>query len=823
MFTNNFSEEIFNKTYSFNNETIEDTLNRVSSYIASVEDDSKYWSEQFYDLIDDFKFVPGGRIISNAGLNLDKTTMINCYVDGLDGYDRDSMESIMDALKRQALILRSEGGYGFNSDVLRPRGEYIAGIANESPGSVKMLDMWDTQSNVITSGSDIKTNNKNKKGKIRKGAQMVTQSCWHPDIEEFITAKQTKGKLTKFNMSVLITDEFIDAVQNNKEWNLIFPDFHKSKEIKEIYKSEWNGNIEQWLSNGHPVKIFKTYKNANELFDIILKSTFKRNEPGVLFVDKMNQFNNLNYCEFINATNPCGEQILPIGGICLLGSFNLTQFIDIKSNDFDYNKLKKYIPIANRFLDNVNDLTYVPLENQKQALQDKRRIGCGIMGYGSALAMLKIQYGSKQALELTEKLMSFISNEIYKSSSYLAKEKGSFKLYNEKEYLKSKFINNVLNEDTINLISKHGIRNSHLLSIQPTGNTGILANNVSGGLEPIFMPKYIRTSSVDNIVDGLNIPTNINWNIDEKFDDWNWIKEGDSILLTKTFNNIVYKIDKDRGLVKEDLIIDYGVNYNITNNSTYIPKTTTELNIDEHLDTLAIFTKYVDSATSKTINIPNDYSYDNFKNVYLNAYNKGTIKGLTTYRAGTMSEVLSSTNKNNSIINPKIERPKILNCDIHHVTAQGQKYYVVFGLDEKDNRPIEVFAFSKKDISIPQIKRTGKIIKIKTGEYNLQYNGTTIENISNHFNSLAEDSYTRSLSRELRYRIPIEEIVKDGERSYSNISSFYKAIIRTLKKNYMTDEQIIKSNGTICSECGGKLTIQEGCAICMQCGNSKCS
>src|ERR1035437_8661009 len=292
---------------------------------------------------------------------------------------------------------------------------------------------------------------------------MVTMSCWHPDIEEYITAKQPPGRLTKFNMSVLITDEFMDAVKNNKPWNLEFPDYD-THPVE--YKKNWDGNIKKWKSLGYNPVTQKTYSNANQLWDIIMTSTYTKNEPGVLFVDTMNKLNNLYYCEHISSTNPCGEQILPIGGVCLLGSINLTQFIDFDKKDWDYEKLKKLIPIAIRFMDNVNDKTNVPLPSQRESLRDKRRIGLGMLGYGSALMMLKLRYGSKEALDLTEKLMVFLANQAYQSSALLASEKGSFTLFDKDKYLDSEFVKQALTDETKEMIKKHGLRNSHLLSIQ---------------------------------------------------------------------------------------------------------------------------------------------------------------------------------------------------------------------------------------------------------------------------------------------------------------------------------------------------------------------
>jgi len=612
--------------------------NRISEFLLkNISDDSKgqfqYSVKEEENDVDGKIFVVNkfnkteedlSDFVYNISVEEDESYVINnvvvhnCFVDGFVGKDQDSIGGILEALKRQAFILKSEGGYGFCADVMRPRGGYIEGIANDTPGAVKWLDNWNTQSDVITAGSGRKSGNKKAKQKIRKGAQMVTMSCWHPDIEEFITAKQTSGRLDKFNMSLLITDDFMDAVMNNKKWDLIFPDFDK---VKQYYNNNWDGNIGKWILDGNPVKVYKTFKDANELWDLIMKSTYNRNEPGVLFVDTMNRLNNLAYCEYISATNPClagssmietqlisltikqlweewnrgvkpsilvhdftkktdtyvvpsdviltkhkastikivldrtptglkhsheiictpehkifvtseidfkeigyieakdikigyelktpygtspevisivenysdedvydivvsghnnfyangylvhncGEQILPIGGVCLLGNLNLTQFIKEDLTGWDYEKLSKVIPVAVRFMDNVNDLTYVPLEDQKDNLMNKRRIGLGILGYGSALLIMKKRYGSPEAIQQTEELMSFIANTAYQSSALLAKEKGPFLLYDEEKYLKSEYLKN-LSQETRDLIKKYGIRNSHLLSIQPTGN-----------------------------------------------------------------------------------------------------------------------------------------------------------------------------------------------------------------------------------------------------------------------------------------------------------------------------------------------------------------
>lgn len=825
-FVDEFSKEIYEQTYRYGQEDINQTQLRVAKDLASVEKDQDYWTQQFLWALEDFKFSPGGRITSNAGTGLKGTTYINCFVDGFMGEDQDSMEGILDTLRRQALILKSEGGYGFCADVMRPRGSFINGIGNESPGAVRMLDMWDTQSGVITEGSGSKTKKEKGKIKIRKGAQMVTMSCWHPDIEEYITSKQTPGRLTKFNMSVLITDEFMDAVKNNKSWSLEFPDYDAHPEG---YKKKWDGNIKKWKALGYSTIVYKTYDNANQLWDIIMTSTYNRNEPGVLFVDTMNKLNNLYYTEYITATNPCGEQILPIGGVCLLGSINLTQFVDFENKSWDYDKLKKLIPIAIRFMDNVNDKTNVPLQSQRDSLRDKRRIGLGLLGYGSALMMMKIRYGSKEALRLTEDLMKFLANQAYQSSSLLALEKGSFVLFDKNKYLDSNFVKQALTDETKEMIKKNGLRNSHLLSIQPTGNSSVFANNVSGGLEPLFMPLYVRTTIMPYAPEGLNKPKNIDWENKtyESETEWTWIKEGDENLLKTEFGGYVWKFDKSRGLLRESWVKDYAVRFLESkgewDQSAEWAATTTELSIDEHVSTMAIMSKYIDSAMSKTVNLPNEYPYEEFKRLYTDMYNTGTIKGGTTYRAGTMTVVLSDKSSSEQDENkvPKTnapKRPKTLNCDVHHLTVSGDKWIVLVGLMGQD--PYEVFAFKKKNINISEKIKNAKLTKVKKGKYDLEFDGFTLEDLKELFESDEQEALTRMISTSLRHGADINFIYEQLMKSEGTIVSFSKAIARTLKK-YLKDDGF---SSKPCESCGSPegLVMQEGCYKCKDCGWSKC-
>ena len=802
MLLNKLSQEIFESTYQFNGETIEELWRRVAKALSSGEVVAPEWENRFYDTLSDFKFIPGGRIISNAGTGYKGTSYINCFVSGFSGYDQDSMEGILAELRRQALILKSEGGYGFCSSVLRPKGAFIEGIGSSTPGMVKFLDMWNTQSDVITKGSGMEQ--KGGKKKIRKGAQMVTAFCWHPDIEEFITAKQTPERLTKFNMSVLVTDHFMKAVKADAPWDLVFPDFAYDKEY---YKTNWDGNIEKWTINGGKVIIYKTMK-ARDLYNLMMKSAYNRAEPGILFIDTINRTNNLCKVEIINATNPCGEQPLPVGGACLLGSINVTQFITHDLKDWDYDKLSAHIPNIVRMLDNVVNLTFMPLPEQYKEIQDKRRIGIGATGLGSAFMMMGIEYGTTESIILTEKYFKFVTNKIYQASAMLAFEKGAFPLWNYDNFLESKFWGKALNEETMCAIQKNGLRNSHLTSIQPTGNTGIFANNISGGLEPVFLPEYLRTHGVDTLPEGLPLHT-----------EWKNTKvEGDVVLKSLLWEGVLYKWNATNGYTKESLVEDYAVSYlkgkQQWNPKANYAKTTEQLSVKAHLDVMKIISIYVDAALSKTINLPNDYPYEDFKELYMDAWATGTIKGITAYRAGTMTAILQKPNEIKLDID---KRTKSLECDIHHLKVAGEDWLVLVGL-RKNGRPYEIFAFKEMEISLGKGVKKGFLIKADK-KYNLETESVIIKNIAKYFYSDEEQALTRMISTlGLRQNVDINFIINELSQVPASISSFAKAITRTLAK--YAEEEFLEEK---CPDCRSKLVRLEGCTKCVNsCGYSKC-
>lgn len=637
IFEDSFSEEIWKTTYKdHKDDTADDTLRRVATAVASVESTDELkeeWGNNFYDMLSEFKCTTGGRIYSNAGTEWNGTTLMNCFVSPRDKFDIDSLDGILKDVRNQCQTLKSEGGWGQNFSYIRPRGSFINGIGVESPGAVKYMEIFDKTSDVITSGSGKKSEHKKAKGKIRKGAMMGVMDVWHPDIIEFITAKQQPGRLTKFNISVNCTNEFMEKVlrvieidnelakleTENSDASIYIAQLYEEREKADKwvlrypktthpeYKKEWQGDLKKWEEKGYPIDTFRTVSTL-WLWNLIMESTYNRAEPGVLFLDRANHFGPLNYLETIYATNPCGEQTLAPGGVCNLGSINLTQFINEERIGFDIAKIRKYTRYLNRFLDNVNSLSHAPLPEYEDSMKHKRRVGIGILGWGSALFMLKVRFGSEQAAQLREDVMSTIAREAYMSSIDLAEEKGMFKYCIPEKHAEGAFVQSLdLPERYTNKLRKTGIRNSSLLSIQPTGNTSILANVVSGGLEPIFMPEYIRTVIVntmpDEIADVCPKWFEGAWHETEMFKS---AKEGDEdILRGVSADGTVYKIDKNRGLTKEVLCQDYGVRW-LSKRGEWDPEaswavTTLNLSVKDHVEDLKGFARWVDSAMSKCI------------------------------------------------------------------------------------------------------------------------------------------------------------------------------------------------------------------------------
>jgi len=363
--------------------TVHDTWERVANHLASCEEDPETWGKAFYEALESFKFIPAGRINAGAGTGDRKVTLFNCFVMGTI---EDSLPGIYDGLKEAVLTMQQGGGIGYDFSTLRPQGAEVKGVASDSSGPLSFMDVWDASCRTIMSAG------------TRRGAMMATMRCDHPDVEKFIEAKRDPLRLRMFNMSVLITDEFMRAVKNNLKFDLKFDG-----------------------------KVYKTI-NAKSLWDKIMSSTYHYAEPGVIFIDRINDMNNLNYCETIAATNPCGEQPLPPYGACLLGSINMVAMLQ---DDYSINwrSLESTIRLAVRMMDNVVDVSKFPLPQQQEEAENKRRIGLGVTGLADALALGGVVYGSDEAVKWTDKVMKFIAVTSYQASIDLAKEKGAFPMF----------------------------------------------------------------------------------------------------------------------------------------------------------------------------------------------------------------------------------------------------------------------------------------------------------------------------------------------------------------------------------------------------------
>lgn len=763
----------------------------------------------------------------------------NCFVGPRENYDIDSLNGILAHLKSQANTLKSEGGWGENFSYIRPRGSFIAGIGVETPGAVKYMELFDKASDIITSGAGKKSTNPKAKGKIRKGAMMGVLDVWHPDIIEFITAKQQPGRLSKFNISVNCSDEFMSRVIKLKDldkasteyaeldnWKLIFPDT-----AHEEYAKEWDGNIKNWVNKGFPVVVHQE-TSVTMLWNMIMDSTYNRAEPGVLFLDRANYFAPLNYAEYISATNPCGEQMLAPGGVCNLGSINATQFINSEFTDFNYDEIARVVRILVRFLDNVNTLTNAPLPEYEYSIKNKRRVGVGILGWASALYMLQTRFASPKADEFRERIMSTIARAAYETSIDLAIEKGMFSICDPIKHADNVFIKSLgLSDEYMQKLSTTGIRNSSLLSIQPTGNTSIFANIASGGLEPVFSHEYIRTVIVNHMPDEIRDITP-KWYEGEWYENsaFKFAKEGDEEILRGEINGIVYKIDKNRGLTKEVLCEDYGVRAmkqcGLWDASADWAATAMNMNVNDHISDLTGFARWIDSAISKTVNCPNDYPLDKFKDIYLDAYKSGYVKGVTTYRSGTMTSVLSSVDEktadanDDEIILQEIKLPNSSPATVKTLKAEGRKWYLTVVWNENQTRPFALFCHTnsheKNIITNDAIDNLLELAKNKGIPE--KYIEDTKQKIINDNNTT---KLTRVISLNLRHGVLIKNIVSALNKVDDIRVGTFLFQIKKFLSSFINDGEKVENE--TCSECGSdNVVYSEGCQKCMSCGHSKC-
>jgi ribonucleoside-diphosphate reductase alpha chain len=560
--------------------SIEESWQRVARTVAAAEPaEQGRWGTAFYEVLRGFRFLPGGRILAGAGTDR-RVTLFNCFVMGLI---EDDMESIFEALKEGALTMQAGGGVGYDFSTLRPGNCVASATGRIASGPVSFMQIWDAMcTTVLSTGA-------------RRGAMIASLRCDHPDIETFIDAKREPGRLRHFNLSVQVTDAFMEAVEADRDWPLVFPDDSLEQDINaETVMCRWPG-----FSRPVSCRVLAR-RPARKLWERIMRATYDTSEPGVLFVDRINELNNLAYRESITTTNPCGEIPLPPYGACNLGSVNLVRFVRNPFTEgarLDLDAIQDTVGIATRLLDNVIDCSEFPLEKEALQAQGSRRIGLGITGLADALIMLGLHYGEASARREAARVMETICLAAYRSSIELAREKGCFPFFERDAYLNSRFVRS-LPDDIRSGIAEHGIRNSHLTAIAPTGTISLLANNVSSGIEPVFDFRLSRKV--------LN-------------------REGEYERFE--LEDYALRVWREQGGNTEDLPAEFV-------DSRSLPP-------DAHLEMQGVLQPFVDSAISKTINVPVDYAFDDFQDLYRLAYNHG-LKGCTTFRPNPVTgEILS--------------------------------------------------------------------------------------------------------------------------------------------------------------------------------------
>ncbi|PSW14665.1 adenosylcobalamin-dependent ribonucleoside-diphosphate reductase [Photobacterium rosenbergii] len=611
--------------------TLDDTFKRVARALADLEnDDAKdHWYNEFLWALRNGA-IPAGRITSNAGAFEHKpaTSTINCTVSGTI---EDSMDDILGKVHEAGLTLKAGCGIGYDFSTLRPRGAFVSGAGAYTSGPLSFMDIYDKMCFTVSSAGG------------RRGAQMGTMDIRHPDIIDFIRAKREDGRLRQFNLSLLITEDFIEAVKNDTSWQLIFP--ITAKEAKQdkldldnddsIVWADWptKENLVEDAEGRVACKIFRTLP-ARNLWNVIMTSTYDYAEPGFILIDKVNQMNNNWFCEEIRATNPCGEQPLPPYGACLLGSVNLTKFVREPFTDnahFDWDAYRKVVAIFTRMLDNVVEINQLPLEKQRHEITSKRRHGMGFLGLGSTTTMLKHKYGSAASVAFTEQVAQEMAITGWKEGLKLAKEKGVAPVMDEEFEITAKMLRlrpemakdgikvgdkvkgkvlhakysrymqqvSEIEPKLVDDLAKHGCRFTHHSSIAPTGTISLsLANNASNGIEPSFAHHYTRNV----IVPG---------------------KKSKESVDVYSFELLAYR----------KLVNKKAMPYT-TDEECQLPEyfiTADDITPSQHVEVQAAAQRWIDSSISKTANVPTDFPFEDFKDIYMDAYDKG-LKGCTTFR-----------------------------------------------------------------------------------------------------------------------------------------------------------------------------------------------
>ncbi len=750
----------------------EQSWKRVAKAIAQVEktpDLRREWEGKFYDSMVDYKFNPAGRFLVSAGTGTE-ATMINCYV--LPD-PKDTRSGIIKTLEQMTEISARGGGVGFNLSSLRPRGSYLKAINGTSSGAVSWANLYSVATHDII-----------QQGGSRRGALMIMLWDWHPDVEEFITVKKEQGRILGANLSVCISDAFMEALKKDKEWELKFPDTDFEK-----YRTEWKGDLEEWEKKGYPVKVHKTIK-AQDLWDLICESAWASAEPGIIFMDHANKMNNTWYFEKNICTNPCAEQHLPAWGVCNLSSINLSAFV--KDGEFDYEEFSEIVRVGARFLDNAVDSENYMFPEIEEVQKKERRIGLGTIGLADALIKMKIRYGSEESLKVIERMFRTLRDVAYETSVEIAKEKGAFPMFDATKYLQSGFMK-TMPEDIRVKIKKHGIRNALVLTEAPTGKISLLAG-VNSGIEPVFSFSYIQKDRLGE---------------------------------RNMYHPLYQKWIDDNGV---DNIPDYFV-------------VADDLTPEEHVRIQALIQKYTDSSISKTVNAPKTHSIEDVKELYELAYETG-CKGISYMREGSREGTLIRAKdekkeeaevKNEVLPEPLWTRPTKVSGATYRLKTPVGTAFITINHDEY-NSPIEVFisiGHTGSDIQalaealgrlISKSLHFGTTLTVKERavliiEQLQGIGGSRSVGFGADKISSLPDAVAKALAMDMGLTPMGQKAVSEVIAESGN-GSMHRSPLQLELQN---TNQLMVKKADICPDCGNATLVNEmGCKTCHGCGFSEC-
>lgn len=784
------SEKVFLDRYALKDKeghpiekTPEEMWRRIANAVSKVEKkkDQEKWEKNFYKAMEDFKYIPGGRILAGAGTGY-SVTFYNCFV---IPSPKDARGGILDTLKQMVEIMAHGGGVGVNFSSLRPRGARVKKVNGFSSGPCNWAELFSLATKDII-----------QQGGTRRGALMLMLWDWHPDIEEFITVKQDLSRINGANLSLCISDKFMEAVEKDADWPLVFPDTQDPE-----YDTKWDGDLEVWKNLGKKVIVQKIVK-ARKIWDLIAEAAWKSAEPGVVFMERYNKMHNNYYWNRINCVNPCGEEGLPGWGVCNLGSINLSALVkgnDIeKKGTFDFASLKKIVHTAVRFQDNVIDMDpYIFPGMRKTQLEGERRIGVGTMGLGDTLIKLHLRYGSEEALKFVEKLYKLIRDEAYRASMESAKEKGAFAKFDKEMYLKGKFVSQ-LPKDLQKDIKKNGVRNSILLMQAPTGSTSLMANTTSSGIEPVYEFEFIRNDRLGQHVMRHHL-----------YDKW--------------YKN--HQKEIEAGTVKRPA---WFVSAN-------------DLSPEDHVKVQAAIQKYVDASISKTVNAPKTHTVEDVKRLYTLAYKLG-LKGIAYMRDGSRPGVLErKEEKAKKEEAPKIvpqvpvqPRPMVVQGSTYKLNTPVGTAFITVNTNES-NEPLEVFINVGKAGTDVYAMATGlgRIISLALRFNSYLSPRDRVKEIIDQLQGIGgartlgfgkerirslPDAVAKVLSMHFKFNGYAEHHIQE------QIKEEPKLISKELQPSLIqAHEQVAKAMFDLCPGCGeATLAHEEGCAKCYGCGYSAC-